>query len=310
MAQQSITLGATNFSYFNQNNGANINSAVTTNTTTAHTSGAFISGAFTTLRPIMIRTVAITWFNSSGTVRYKLANTKTGTDVWTSGNISASAPSSSNVSISSTSNYPTFTPTTLRYGFRKQDTGTTRVRRGDTANLMYISNPAGDQNGPIRGTITWWTVANAPTSFASISKTSTSVTFSWVKPTDLGGPTTLTGYRILYKESSSSTWLTSDKFGDDSTTSATIDSLTPNTEYNFRVAATNFVTDTHSADYAAVDAHTGDNSTELTVSTSGDSKLWNGSSFVPAITSIWDGSAFVPGATNVWNGTSWVRAGS
>jgi hypothetical protein len=126
----------------------------------------------------------------------------------------------------------------------------------------------------------------------------------------MGGPASLTGYRILYKESASSTWLTSDQFGDDSTTTATIEDLSPNTEYNFLVAATNTVTDARNATYTTIASHTGTNSAQLDVTTNGDSKLWDGSAFSPAIANLWNGSAFVSGTTKIWDGSEWVRAGS
>jgi hypothetical protein len=244
---------------------------------------------------------------SSGSVDLQISTANTG-----AGGYQSAALTATNAR-TVTPNYSSFHNTALWFGFQKNDASTVRgYRANTTAGSLFQDGGDFGLNGPLRGRLIYQTVPNAPTSFAVSSKTSTSVTFSWVKPTDMGGPASLTGYRILYKESASSTWLTSDKFGDNSTTIATIDGLTPNTEYNFRVAATNATTDARNATYTTAASHTGDNSDEITVTTEaeGDSKLWDGSSFVPAITSIWDGSAFVPGATNVWNGTSWVRAGS
>jgi hypothetical protein len=238
------------------------------NDTGSNVSGAFISGAFTSLRPIMFVSLQITWYDSSGTVRYKISSTKSGSDLWTSSNISTTTGSLGTLSPTASGiNLAAFTTSTRHYGFRKQDTGTTRVRRADTANQMYVSNPEADRNGPIRATVVWHTAPNAPTKFTSTSKTSTSVSLSWAKPTDMGGPTSLTGYRILYRASTSSTWLSTGKFGSNTTTTATVSGLEPETQYDFFVAATNSVTDEHNSSYTSVASHTGLNSDLLKVGT-------------------------------------------
>jgi len=268
MSAQTRTYGATNFSYFNQNDNANITSQMVINDTGSNVSGAFISGAFTSLRPIMFVSLQITWYDSSGTVRYKISSTKSGSDLWTSSNISTTTGSLGTLSPTASGiNLAAFTTSTRHYGFRKQDTGTTRVRRADTANQMYVSNPEADRNGPIRATVVWHTAPNAPTKFTSTSKTSTSVSLSWAKPTDMGGPTSLTGYRILYRASTSSTWLSTGKFGSNTTTTATVSGLEPETQYDFFVAATNSVTDEHNSSYTSVASHTGLNSDLLKVGT-------------------------------------------
>jgi hypothetical protein len=300
MSLQTRTYGATNFTYFNSNNGANITSPLGLDTTGSNESGAIGS----TLRPIRIRSLQITFSNSTGITRYKLSSGNDTSDLWSSTDVDTTT--STTISPTRTANYPAFTSSTLFYGHRKRDTGTTRVQRGDVASQMFANGSA--LNGPIRATVVWETAPNAPTGLSVSSLTSTSATITWTKPTDLGGLTVLTGYRILYKESTSSTWISTGKVGSDTTTSRTITGLDPSTEYNFLVAATNAVTDSINSSYTSASAHTGTNGTEITATTLTGIRVWNGSSFIVGATKVWSGSAFVTGRIRVWNGSAWVDA--
>jgi uncharacterized protein YegP (UPF0339 family) len=241
--------------------GTDYTSEMVINTTGSNVSGAFISSAFTTLRPIRFTNLTMYFSNEfSGSVDLQISTSITGSGGYQSGALTANGVESV------TPNYAAFTSSDLWYGFQKNSSSTVRAYRSGSGGGVYSD---GDflLDGFLRADVTWQTAPNAPTSFTSTSKTTTSVALSWIKPTDMGGPTSLTGYRILYKEASSSTWLSSDKFGSNTTTTGTISGLTPNTEYNFRVAATNSVTDAHNATYTSVASHTGANSSELTVTT-------------------------------------------
>jgi hypothetical protein len=300
MSLQTRTYGATNFTYFNETNNANITSPMVINETGSNVSGAIDS----ILRPIRIRSLQITFTNSAGNVRYKLSSGNNTSDLWTSTDVNTTTATTT--SPTRTANYPAFTSSTLFYGFRKLDTSTTRVQRGDVASQMFFNGSA--RNGPIRATVVWETAPNAPTGLSVSSLTSTSATLTWTKPTDLGGLTVLTGYRILYKESTSLTWISTGKVGSDTTTSRTITGLDPSTEYNFLVAATNAVTDAINTDYTTAEAHTGTNGTELTATTLTGIRVWNGTEFVVGATKVWDGSAFATGRIRVWDGSDWVDA--
>lgn len=73
----------------------------------------------------------------------------------------------------------------------------------------------------------------APTSLASPSQTTSSVSLTWTAPT-VGTPPT--SYRVQYKQSSSGTWLDGPN---PTATSATVGSLGAGTSYDFRVHAIN-----------------------------------------------------------------------
>jgi hypothetical protein len=312
MSQVTLQIGGTgtttSFTFFtSEAAGRDMTSPIPTRSTaTAPQSGAFISDSFTTLRPI--RFTSFTQYftsTSAGSVDLQIS-----TNVNGSGGYQSAALTAVNAK-TVTPNYATFHDTALWFGFEKNDGSTVRGYRDNVAPIRIFSNgePFPLDAGIMRANLTYQTVPNAPTSVLVSSKTNRSITLSWTKPTDLGGPTTLTGYRILYKESSSSTWLTSGKFGSDTTTSGTISNLEPDTEYNFAVAATNSVTDSHNATYTSVASHTGTNSDQVTATTDGEVKVWTGSEFSPAVAKVWTGSEFATGEVYVWNGTEFVRAG-
>jgi len=312
VSQVTLNVGGTgtttSFTYFTSlGSGYDLVSAVPARSTaTAPISGAFISGAFTTQRPIRFTSLTLYFTsNSLGSVDLQISTSING-----AGGYQSAALTATNAR-TVTPNYSSFHDTALWFGLQKNDASTVRgYRANTTANTIFADGGSFPTNGPLRGTLIYQTVPNLPTSFSSTSKTSTSVTFSWVKPTDLGGPTALTGYRILYKLSNSTTWTSTGKFGGNTTTTGTVSDLIPNSAYNFRVAATNATTDARNADYASVASYTGENSTQLNVTTNGDTRIHNGTAFVSAVANLWNGSTFVPGITRIWNGSEWVRGGS
>jgi hypothetical protein len=283
--------------------GTDYTSPMVLDTTGSNISGAYIAGAFTTLRPIRFTNLTM-YFSSaySGSVDLQIATAVTGAGGYQSGAITADGVESV------TPNYSSFTNASLWYGFEKNSSATVRAYRSGSGGGVF-ENGSEILDGYLRANVTWQTAPNAPTSVAVSSKTNRSITLSWTKPADLGGPTALTGYRILYKESASSTWLSNDKFGTDATTSGTVSGLQPNTEYDFLVAATNSVTDAQNATYTTIASHTGTNSDQVTATTDGEVKVWTGSEFSPAVAKVWTGSEFATGEVYVWNGTEFVRAG-
>lgn len=76
-------------------------------------------------------------------------------------------------------------------------------------------------------------VPSVPPSFTSTS-TSTTISSSWEPPTSTGG-SAITGYSFGYKMASDASWTTVTTAG----TSYVLTGLTPSTQYNVRVAATN-----------------------------------------------------------------------
>ena len=268
------TASTTSFTYFTSSgSGTDIVSPIPTRSTaTAPVSGAFIDGDFTALRPIRFVDLTIYFTSTSaGSVDLQISTANTGAGGYQSAAISTVDPNTGTAfnGKSVTPNYSSFHNTALWFGFQKNDASTVRGYRDNVSPIRILidGNNFPLSAGILRGNLTYHTVPNAPTSFTSPSKTTTSVSLSWVKPTDMGGPTSLTGYRILYKTSASSTWTATGDFGGNTTTTYTVSGLVPNTTYNFRVAATNSVTDARNTAYTSPAEHTGTNSAQLNVTT-------------------------------------------
>ena len=85
------------------------------------------------------------------------------------------------------------------------------------------------------------TVPGVPTAITIIDTTINSLLVAWSDPSDDGG-STIIGYTVDYAVAPSGTWQTQDSaLVNNDTKNSTITGLTPNTEYNFRVAAVNSV---------------------------------------------------------------------
>ena len=83
------------------------------------------------------------------------------------------------------------------------------------------------------------TVPNAPTQITNLDSTTNSVFIAWTNSSDDGG-SAIIGYTVDYAVAPSGTWQTQDStLVDNYTRTSTITGLTPNTEYNVRVAAIN-----------------------------------------------------------------------
>ena len=259
MALQSVSTGEdpTLYTFATGLNNRNVVSFLPLNENTARQTGAIGSS----LRPIRIRDMQIYFRTSAGNIFYKLANAQNTADVWTSATFAANSGTNITTAINRTVNYAAFTTTTLYFGFRTQDTLTTRIVRGNVGSTMWLDGTTAP--GPIRADIWWETVPSAPGTPSLSSRTSTSITIAWTAPGDNGG-TAINGYRVLYKRAVDSTWISTGKF---TGTSRTISGLTANTSYNFMVAATNAASDSHNSDYSSNTAHTGSNSATFTVST-------------------------------------------
>ncbi len=150
-------------------------------------------------------------------------------------------------------------------------------------NSVYSNGTVEYSTRVIAGRIGWYHVPYAPTGATLVSNTPTSIAFRWTHPTDDGISTSLPfgglyGYRIAYKKSTDATWSVfgAGTSGSPSgchyiqgtgaynytttppvaTPSATykftttggyenVTSLTPNTNYNFKVAGLNLPSDRH-----------------------------------------------------------------
>jgi hypothetical protein len=168
------------------------------------------------------------------------------------------------------------------YGFTKTNTSEVSFRRGAGANPNGIflngsstnpetTSPVKWPDTSIAASITWQHIPDAPTSFISTARTNSSITLSWVAPTDNGGAA-VENYRVLYKvrntstDTSASSWAV--KVIGSTATSTTVTGLLANTTYDFRVAATNNVTDVHSGGaYTSASAIVGANATLNSITT-------------------------------------------
>lgn len=241
-------------------------------------------GASTTSHPVLLFEHWVNFRDAGGSVEQEVATNASTSE----GRVGDSAAAASTTDRKWNPARPWFTNVTYYAGFRKKDS--TRVEwyreAGDSGTNIYSGNASYQEGTAVAdwaGTsiyqnFGWYTVPNAPTSAAVSAYTGTSVTLSWVKPTDLGGPTSLTGYRILYKKSTDSVYTSTGQIGSNSTLSYTISGLEASTTYNFLIAATNSVSDAHNADYSDPAAHTGTNSSTVTQKTAGG--VWSGTTWV------------------------------
>jgi hypothetical protein len=154
--------------------------------------------------------------------------------------------------------------------------------------------------------IGWNTVPTAPTSLTGVSSTPTSVTLSWGTVSD-DGNSTVNGYRVLYKTSAATTWTvytgTGTTLGKTSTNPLTIDGLTANTVYNFKVAATNGVSDNHNSDYTSADAVVGTNASISVTTLAGGPKIYD-AGWNPSEIKVYD-AGWQTATMKVYDGTAW-----
>lgn len=282
MSLQTRTLGGTTGSPFtSQASGTDYTSVLPLDATGSNVSGAFIGGSFTTLRPVYFSRLEVIFSTGSASVDLQIATAVSGAGGYQSGAVTASG------TVAVLPEFAAFTSDSFWYGFQKNDSGTVTYRRGGTGNI-YEDGSLITSGDSIGGEVQWKTAPNAPTGVSSTAQSTSSVTLTWTKPTDVGGFTFLSGYRILYKKSSDSVWLTTGKVGNNATLSYEVTGLEPGTAYDFRVAATNAATDDLNADYSAISAHTGSNSSQVSATTLSGMKVRNatGDGWEPAVVKV------------------------
>lgn len=319
MALQSGSIGGTLYSPFSDY-GNNSDYTSPFQMETGVQSGGI--GASTTSHPVLLFEHWVNFRDAGGSVEQEVA-----TNASTSGGrVGDTAANASTTDRKWNPARPWFTNVTYYAGFRKKDSVRVEWYRETGDSGSSISSAGGIyyegalQDGGtgeadwgttvIYQNFGWYTVPNAPTSVAVSASTGNSVTLTWVKPTDLGGPSTLTGYRILYKKSTDSTYLSTGQVGSDSTLSYTVTGLESGTTYNFLVAATNSVSDAHNADYSDPAAHTGTNSGTVTQKTAGG--LWTGTTWTKPVTRVKVNSSPVAITSSSWSiytATSTVPSG-
>jgi hypothetical protein len=187
MGQRTQALGATTTSPFSEQNSPYTYSSKFR--ASDHYAGHPVTGAIgSSSKPILVTALSITSVSGGGIdTRFEAGD---------------SIPNSFSAPETTTAD------TLCYYGFRKTDSSTVYFKRGAGTNPNGIFgngvslNPATEgtswPNTSIAASITWRHVPNAPTSFTSTARTNSSISLSWVAPTDNGG-SAVNNYRVLYK---------------------------------------------------------------------------------------------------------------
>jgi hypothetical protein len=309
MAAFTFVIGDDTRTSFNGYSNYTFRSSYVPSTDEINVNGAINSNTPATNRPILVTLFRLVFPTNSGTsARLELDNSSTGTATYASSYRNCSGTQEV------VPNYRMNAGATIWYGFRQNTTATLDYFSGATGEGVS-DRIVRDANGTVStlatdrslyARLSWYGVPAAPSSLTASAVTSSSVTLSWTKNSDMGGYDALTGYRVLYKATSDSTWLSTGKIGGDATTQHTISGLTPGVSYDFRVAATNAATDVYNPDYSLSSATVGTNAS-VTASTlvggiRNDAGFW----VAPGVR-VWNGSSWAAGAINVWTGTEWRR---
>lgn len=294
-------IGGSGYSPFTGSQAANTDwtSGVTFNS--GHTSGAYDGTSFVTVKPIHVNSASVHFRSGgSGTVQLQMddtANPVTGRYYqWTSSTNNTPLTKDPDADTDKVLSFTpknsagtyllTFTGDKWYAGFRQISGASVLFYRdsGDSGssltadNVIYKdgTNVNGDfpaPNSNIYIDFKWRTVPSAPTSAAAdvgASDPTTEIDVTWDVPLSNGGAS-VTGYRILYRESGGD-WASTGKISGSTTSSYTITGLTSGLEYEVVVAAVNSVSDYHnggtsSYTYDNAGDHTGSNSSILTVTT-------------------------------------------
>lgn len=302
MAAYTKTIGGSTTTSFVGYSGDTFRSSIALTTSTENVNGAV--GASN--KPILVTFLRETFpTNSSTSARLEIDTASTGTASYASSYRNCSG----NEDV--TPNYKTNAGSTIWAGFRTNSSATLNFYLGGSGSVIrYKASTAEtstwDADDSLYLRVDWYGVPAAPTSLAASLVTGSAVTLSWTKNADMGGYAALTGYRILYKRTADSTWLSTGKFGDDTTTSGTVSGLEPGTSYDFLVAATNAATDVYNPDYSLSSATVGTNASLTTSTVVGGIRNAAGAWVAPGVR-VWNGSSWTTGAINVWTGTEWKR---
>ena len=252
MARQLLTLGGANFVPFSgfavpiSTNYTPNNTDLTSNLTGAITP---VSG---TDRPLAVSSLTIYFRSGGGTGTFFCSNNSEGTGSVTS---TSSSIGSFNGTVSRVLSYPALISQQLFYGFDKTNTTTTNYS-SDTRSGSDIFSDGSEifSDRAIFAQLQVDTIPSAVQSLSATAASSTQINVSWSAPSDNGG-TSVTGYRVAYKPTASSTW----SFETTASTSIALTGLVASTTYNIKVGAQNSVTTLHNSTYSytGVQEHTG-----------------------------------------------------
>ena len=304
MAAYTKTIGGNTTTSFVGYSGDTFRSSIALTATTENVNGAV--GA--TNKPILVTFMREVFPTNSGTsARLEIDTASTGTASYSSSYRNCSG----NEDV--VPNYRTNAGSTIWAGFRTNSSASLDFYLGGSGSVIrYKASTAATSTwssvDSLYLRVDWYGVPGAPQSLTLESVTNTTVAFSWTKNSDMGGYSSLTGYRLLYKKTADSTWSSTGKFGDDYTNNVSFgfNILEPGTSYDFLLAATNATTDFYNPDYSLSSSTTGTNAS-ITVSTKpGGIRRSDGTWQLPLV-KVWNGSSWAQGNINVWNGTGWVR---
>jgi hypothetical protein len=328
MTYSSGTIGGTSGSPTSTyGNGVDYTSGFSISTNDANKTGGVSGNSELSDYPIYITNFTM-YFRSSvaNNVEIELDNTK---------EPAGSNRASYKVTNSDTS--PSFNPQwqgyagdTLYGGFRKLNTNTVNwYRQAAKSNLVnpgYDIYRDGSTDTAFSGTsqymgVSWNTVPSAPASYSVGTITGTSVTLSWTAPSVNGlggnGSTGITGYRVLYRQWSAGntyswapflTGVGTALIGTGSTLTCTITGLTPNTPYEFKIAATNSVSDSWGTTYASIGDVVGSNLTTSAIYTLSGPKVYSENWNTRSTIKVYNGATWTTGVMRVWDEVSsrWV----
>lgn len=277
---------------------------------------AWVSGAWTTAKPMLLTSHNVNFRSGgSGTVFQKISTSASG-----------GSGSTSDVSRDPDNDltpvwYPDklITDGTQYYAGFRMDNGTSVLfyrQSGAGANLTTDNQiyKDGTAQSTYSGTsmyqsFGWATVPSAPTNPLFNSAGPRSVTLTFTPATDVATDNVF-GYRVFYKKSSNTDWLSTDVLSPTDGTFLTVTGLTPNTSYDFRISAVNNVTEAWLASgttYTTVSNYSGASTATVTGSTLANG-VWTGSAFSPALTYVCTSTSPVTwslATVKVWDGTAW-----
>ena len=264
MARQLLTLGGATFTPFS-GFAVPISTNYTPNNTdlTSNLTGA-ISPVSGTGRPLAVSSLTIYFRTGGGSGNFFCSNNSEGTGSVTS---TSSSITSMTGTVSRVLNYPALISQELYYGFDKTNTTTTNYSSDTlTGSNIYSDGSVLFSNRAIYAQLQIDTIPSAVQSLSASPASSTQINVSWSAPSDNGG-TSVTGYRVAYKPTVSSTW----SFTTTASTSVSLTGLSASTTYDIKVGAQNSVTSIHNSTYGytGVQEHTG-TAADTTATTAGN----------------------------------------
>jgi chitodextrinase len=246
MARENYPLGASTYTRNNGFSNEYLVSPFTMSSASTNVTGAIGSSQ----RPVRISQYTMSFTNGSdgGVVRLRIADSSSGLDGY--------SDATTTTGRGDRTDYPNlakFAGDTVYYGFSKGDATTTEFYAGG-GGIIYARRGSTVSGRQLKGNFLVDTVPSAPLLLQAAAQTSSTVFLSWNAPSDTGG-IPLSGYRVL-KSSDGSNWSYATNT---SATQVTVTGLTANTNWRFKVAAHNNISQAHGGGVTDTGYHTGTN---------------------------------------------------